>query len=195
MSANNTQVNGSHYVSQYQVWDLIADMDLGYFEGNIVKYVTRHRQKGGAVDLAKAIHYTEKLRELALRHGRAPQHRFMSNVRLDEFQRGNSLSSLERACVLSACSWDHTRDLDLLVDRIKCVIRECYPPLGASDVHDHQTQAFIEATKKLCSPTDPFDGDAVKKLAHAEHLAKYQQEGMAQVGKRVTVLNWPKLNW
>ena len=34
---------------------------LGFFEGNIVKYITRWREKGGVEDLKKVIHYVELL--------------------------------------------------------------------------------------------------------------------------------------
>ena len=67
MTANNTQVGGIHYKEQaIQPWDYIAANKLGYFEGNIVKYVSRWRDKGGVEDLRKAKHYLEKLIELQL---------------------------------------------------------------------------------------------------------------------------------
>ena len=45
-TANATQVGGQHYkVKTIQPWDFIAANGLGYFEGNIVKYVTRWRAK------------------------------------------------------------------------------------------------------------------------------------------------------
>ncbi|QII87527.1 DUF3310 domain-containing protein [Bordetella hinzii] len=37
---------------------------LGYFEGNVVKYISRWRKKGGAEDLKKARHYIDLLLEL-----------------------------------------------------------------------------------------------------------------------------------
>jgi hypothetical protein len=65
MSANDNQVSGSHYKSKsIQPWDYIAANELGYFEGNVVKYVSRWRSKGGIDDLRKAQHYLEKLIEL-----------------------------------------------------------------------------------------------------------------------------------
>jgi hypothetical protein len=65
MSANNHQVGGSHYTSKaVQPWDYIASNNLGYFEGNIVKYVSRWRDKGGIEDLRKARHYLDKLIEV-----------------------------------------------------------------------------------------------------------------------------------
>lgn len=63
--ANKTQVGGAHYKSQaIQPWDYIAANNLGYFEGNVVKYTSRWRDKGGLQDLYKAKHYLEKLIEL-----------------------------------------------------------------------------------------------------------------------------------
>ena len=65
MSANDTQIAGSHYKGKaIQPWDYIASNDLGYFEGNIVKYVSRWKDKGGIDDLRKAKHYLDKLIEL-----------------------------------------------------------------------------------------------------------------------------------
>lgn len=64
-AANNHQVGGDHYKSKaVQPWDFIAANQLGYFEGNVVKYVSRWRDKGGPADLLKAKHYLEKLIEL-----------------------------------------------------------------------------------------------------------------------------------
>jgi len=65
VSANEIQVAGSHYKSKaIQPWDYIAANDIGYFEGNIVKYVSRWKEKGGVDDLRKARHYLDKLIEL-----------------------------------------------------------------------------------------------------------------------------------
>ena len=65
MSANEQQVSGNHYKTKtIQPWDYIAANELGYFEGNVVKYVLRWRDKGGIDDLRKAKHYLEKLIEL-----------------------------------------------------------------------------------------------------------------------------------
>ncbi len=65
MTANDVQVGGSHYKGKsIQPWDYIAANNLGYFEGNIVKYVSRWRDKGGVDDLKKARHYLDKLIEL-----------------------------------------------------------------------------------------------------------------------------------
>jgi hypothetical protein len=66
MRANDSQVGGSHYKDNaIQPWDYIVANNLGYLEGNVVKYITRWRQKGGVDDLRKVVHYAEKLIEVA----------------------------------------------------------------------------------------------------------------------------------
>jgi hypothetical protein len=67
-NANNIQHGGTHYKEKtVQPWDYIAANGLGYFEGNVVKYVSRWRDKGGVEDLRKARHYLDKLIELETR--------------------------------------------------------------------------------------------------------------------------------
>ena len=65
MTANNFQVGGDHYSKNaIQPWDYIVANELGYLEGNIVKYITRWRDKGGLQDIDKVIHYAQKLKEV-----------------------------------------------------------------------------------------------------------------------------------
>ena len=64
--ANAQQVGGAHYaVKAIQPWDFIIANNLGYLEGNIVKYITRWKDKGGVEDLKKARHYLDKLIEVS----------------------------------------------------------------------------------------------------------------------------------
>ncbi len=64
-SALEAQEGGEHYRSgSIQPVEFIHANNLGFMEGNVVKYVTRHHDKNGAEDLKKAIHYLELLLEL-----------------------------------------------------------------------------------------------------------------------------------
>jgi hypothetical protein len=65
-SAKDTQVGGNHYKDcKIQPVDYIHANELDFFEGNIVKYTTRHRKKGsGSQDIRKVIHYAELILEL-----------------------------------------------------------------------------------------------------------------------------------
>ena len=68
MTANNVQHGGTHYKDKaVQPWDYIIGNNLGYLEGNVVKYVSRWRDKGGIQDLQKARHYLDKLIEVESR--------------------------------------------------------------------------------------------------------------------------------
>lgn len=63
--ADAVQHGGTHYKQfRYETWNVIADWNLGYFDGNAVKYLSRWRHKGGIEDLKKARHYIDKLIEL-----------------------------------------------------------------------------------------------------------------------------------
>jgi hypothetical protein len=64
MNANDTQTGGTHYQVAIQPWDYIVANNLGYLEGNVIKYVTRYKNKGGIEDLRKAQHYLTKLIEV-----------------------------------------------------------------------------------------------------------------------------------
>lgn len=62
--STDRQEGGDHYKIPIQPIDFIYENSLGYIEGNVIKYVTRHRAKNGAEDLLKAIHYLELLIEM-----------------------------------------------------------------------------------------------------------------------------------
>ena len=62
-TAKDKQVGGSHYDYAIQPIDFIMKNNIPFAEGNIIKYVVRHRNKNGKQDLQKAIHYLEMLIE------------------------------------------------------------------------------------------------------------------------------------
>lgn len=59
------QVDGDHYLGRrFQVWDVVAEYDLDFFEGNCLKYLLRRKPgTDRATDLKKAMHYLEKCLE------------------------------------------------------------------------------------------------------------------------------------
>ena len=66
--ALSKQVAGNHYKDlPIQPVQYIHANALGYFEGNVVKYISRWRKKNGVADLEKAKHYIELLIELEAR--------------------------------------------------------------------------------------------------------------------------------
>ena len=64
MSAHKKQIGGDHYKRMaIQPSHYIVKNQLVLYEGNIVKYITRHSIKGGRQDIEKVIHYAELLLE------------------------------------------------------------------------------------------------------------------------------------
>lgn len=57
------QVGGNHYQMPIQPVTFIRANNIPYIEGNIIKYVVRHKNKHGKQDLLKAMHYLEMLLE------------------------------------------------------------------------------------------------------------------------------------
>lgn len=56
------QEGGTHYKDMaIQPLDYIVANNMTFVEGNVIKYVTRWRQKGGVEDLKKARHYLDLL--------------------------------------------------------------------------------------------------------------------------------------
>lgn len=64
MSALDKQVGGRHYKMTIQPIEYILANNLGFIEGNIVKYISRWRNKNGIEDLEKIKHYVDWLIEL-----------------------------------------------------------------------------------------------------------------------------------
>lgn len=67
VTALGTQIGGDHYKSMsIQPVEFVVKNDLGFIEGNIVKYICRWRSKGGIDDVRKVIHYAELLIDFEL---------------------------------------------------------------------------------------------------------------------------------
>jgi hypothetical protein len=55
------KINPSYYKKGIETTDYIQSHELGFLEGNIIKYVTRHKHKNGLEDLLKAEWYLNRL--------------------------------------------------------------------------------------------------------------------------------------
>lgn len=63
--SNDIQIGGKHYKKcLIQPWNYVHANGLDYFQGSIIKYITRWKDKGGVEDLRKAKHFLEKYIEL-----------------------------------------------------------------------------------------------------------------------------------
>ena len=64
MSAYKKQVGGRHYLEmKMQPSEFINKNNLPFAEGNAIKYICRHQDKGEVNDLEKAKHYIDMIIE------------------------------------------------------------------------------------------------------------------------------------
>jgi len=61
-NALDTQIGGNHYKDmKIQPVEFILANGLGFCEGNVIKYISRYKNKNGIEDLEKVKHYVELL--------------------------------------------------------------------------------------------------------------------------------------
>lgn len=118
--ANARQVGGNHYVGAVQHWDIAALYELGYYEGQITKYIARHAKKNKQQDVEKALHFLEKLIELHVHGNKAPQHLDYPNLPGRDQENRNpvqafcaqaNLPSDETMVINKMCLWRNHLDL------------------------------------------------------------------------------------
>jgi len=64
MKSLDMQIDGDHYKKmKIQTTEFCMANGLDHCQSNIIKYVCRHQDKGGAIDLDKAMHYLQILKE------------------------------------------------------------------------------------------------------------------------------------
>lgn len=65
MKAIESQVGGSHYKDMaFQPIELITALRCSFIQGCIIKYISRYKNKNGAQDIKKCIHYAQLAIEL-----------------------------------------------------------------------------------------------------------------------------------
>ena len=58
----SNQIGGDHYkIYKIQPTEFIHTNSIPFIEGNVIKYICRHRSKNGIEDLKKAKHYIDLL--------------------------------------------------------------------------------------------------------------------------------------
>lgn len=122
------QVGGDHYSkrggTEYQHWDLVADLGMDYYMANATKYVMRWRDKNGIVDLKKAVTYIKKRLELT-EAGRLPiePNKFWEDGKsivsmrdeknaetLKKFNELHQVDKVEEEVMLLLCLYSHEND-------------------------------------------------------------------------------------
>lgn len=64
-ASKTKQIGGDHYSKlAIEPGDYAEANNLSFYQGNVIKYVTRYKDKGGVADLNKAKHCIDKLLEI-----------------------------------------------------------------------------------------------------------------------------------
>ena len=120
MTALKTQIGGNHYsTAAMQPVELAAQLNLNGFELFIVKYLSRHRSKGGVNDVLKAKHMFELMHELEVNRVRWWHFwRPLINAKrvnaVDEYCAVNHIGHFERELMIKALTLWHPSQLDLI---------------------------------------------------------------------------------
>lgn len=65
LTALEKQIGGDHYKNcEIMPAEFIYKNKLDFLEGNVIKYITRHKEKDGPEDIKKVIHYAQLILEL-----------------------------------------------------------------------------------------------------------------------------------
>lgn len=109
MVVNDTQIGGDHYKTTYEHWDLCVKIPLGYLEGCTTKHVARWRKKLGIQDLQKALHYLDKLIEVA--NYDIKRNNVQVDQEVERFVEANALTHMEYQFFFIMCTYRNEKAL------------------------------------------------------------------------------------
>lgn len=146
--AITTQVGGQHYLGlQIRPTEFAMTNGMDPCAHSVLKYVSRHRAKGGRLDLEKAIHFIE-LREVLA----TAAHQVTDwPVTPEEYCRANRLPVLETAAVIGLCLWLQTGQQHYAAE-LEGVIGELVSMYPA-DLQE-ATTALVHPTPRIKQPIE-----------------------------------------
>lgn len=100
--ALKNQVGGEHYKEMnVQPIELIASLDLNFFQGNIVKYLSRRKGDDDITDWQKALHYCELAIKLDRKRNQLIETAIKDEIRA--YAKSNDLGFTKEFIIKSIC--------------------------------------------------------------------------------------------
>jgi len=135
--ANERQVGGNHYKSDFQHWDFVNQTALPYIPAQVARYLCRWKKKGKEEDLRKAVHFMEKLIE------EEATRRKIHRILVENFILSNKIE-MEEANALRYLVKYYVGAEDLLVMARGCIVRTLSAELMRKEALKSEAQAEIE---------------------------------------------------
>jgi hypothetical protein len=105
-AALSTQVGGDHYCKlAIQPVEYIVKNNIPFIEGNIIKYATRWRDKGGIKDLEKIKHFVDLLIEFEAEYDSGPEPGPVGPVEMTYNAAGKTVRA---DSICTTCRWPKT---------------------------------------------------------------------------------------
>jgi len=97
------EVGGTHYeLLKMQPVELIVKCKLTFIQGNMLKYISRYKNKNGAEDIRKCIHYAQ----LATRYGDTAGYK-LPLAQAYMYCRANNLTNKQKGIITSIFQEDY----------------------------------------------------------------------------------------
>lgn len=143
MNTLDTQVGGTHYTDlPHQPLDLIAGLNLDFFQGNVVKYLTRYKFKGAPVaDLKKAADYCRKAHAYLDYKAVTDDYRTRATYAVEMHCEANGASEKVREAMLKAILYQWREAAKLIHELLDCELlniaaeEERYNSVGEGDFY------------------------------------------------------------
>ena len=91
MKATETQIGGEHYQQyKFQPTEFLHINNVPFIEGNVIKYILRHKHKNGLQDLLKAKHYIDLLIQFEYHESKEESHFSISESGAEGNTQGNT---------------------------------------------------------------------------------------------------------
>ena len=108
MSALDIQIGGSHYkYTGMQPIEFIVALNLNFIEGNIVKYITRYKNKNGVQDIMKCIRYSQLAIELGCIRSEIDMHG--NYALINKYCDMNKLSNVQNSIIIACLQNDYSQ--------------------------------------------------------------------------------------
>lgn len=112
------EVGGTHYeLLNVQPIELIMKCDLTFTQGNMLKYISRYKNKNGAEDIKKCIHYAQ----LATRYGDKKGTKPLAQAYM--YCKANNLTTKQKNIIVSIFQEDYYH----VVKQCLKLIKQEYP--------------------------------------------------------------------